>query len=300
MGYLSQKKKETNTRELLNISLGIVAFCCFFILFLKETAVAGQISHWLFQIYIYALVAFIYACFSKFYWQAGGLLCCVVILFFNIEMGGNLFSNVKTQGSQKLTILYQADASSPQHMLDYTYKYKSDISAVLTKGKGNIKTYLLSSFYVNPADGGMIITSHNFLRSGEVLLSKNGRAAFADLKISLGRLVFMALDFSKISLMEQKTALHNLAEFINMQDVPVIIVGHFGQEAWSADFLNFLEKTNLEVKNEIILSDAKQRFNPFKIPTINILAYKDFGLEDIRFLPANKKDPHPLLIKLNY
>lgn len=300
MGYLSQKKKQTNIKELLNISLGIISFCCFAVLFFEKTAVAIQISHWLFQIYFYTLFLIIYAFITKFYWQGLGLMLCASVMFFNIGMGGNLFSDIKTNGAQELTILYQTDTHHSRHSLKQAYKHKTDIAAVLKNSKGNIKTQSQSMFKLNKKDGGIILTPHSFQRSGEVLLSPNSRAAFVDLTVEMTRMVFIALDFSKISLAEQKTSLRNLAEFINMQDVPVIVVGSFGQEVWSTDFLDFLEKTKLEVKNKIILSDGKLWFNPFKIPTINILAYKDFGIEEMHFLPAKKKDTHPLLIKLNY
>ena len=300
MGYLSQKKKQTNIKEFLNISTGVIFFCCCAILFFEKTAISTQISHWLFQIYFYTLFLAIYAFMTRFFWQGAGLIFCASILFFNIGMGGNLFSDIKTKGTQELTIFYQTDTVYSKHSLKQAYKHKADIAAVLKDSKGDIRTQPLAMFHLHKKDGGIILTPHSFQRSGEVLLSPNSRAAFVDLTVQMTRMVFVALDFSKISLAEQKTSLRNLAEFINMQDVPVIVVGSFGQEVWSADFLDFLEKTKLEVKNKIILSDGKQWFNPFKIPTINILAYKDFGIEEMYFLPAKKKDTHPLVIKLNY
>ena len=300
MGYLSQKKKKTNTREFLNLLLGAIGVCCFIVLFFDSLRISEQLSHWLFQIYVCALVFFIYSFVSKFYWQGFGLLLCALVLFFKIGMGGNLFTNIKTDGSQELKILYQNNTKDPYKTLKRVYKYQADIAAVLTKEKGNIKMQPLTKAHFNTSDGGAVLTTYKFSRSGEVLLSENSRAAFVDIKTRNKEIVFISLDFSKISHQEQKIALHNLAEFINMQDVAVIVIGHFGQESWSSDFLDFLEETKLEVKNKILLSDGKQYFNPFKMPAINVLAYKDFGIKGIRFLPAAKKDTHALLVSINY
>jgi hypothetical protein len=64
--------------------------------------------------------------------------------------------------------------------------------------------------------------------------------------------------------------------------------------------LDFLETTKLEVKNKTILSNGRRVFNPLCVPSINVLAYKDFGIRDMKFLTAKSNTTHPLLIELNY
>ena len=92
------------------------------------------------------------------------------------------------------------------------------------------------------------------------------------------------LDFSLSSNSERKTALKNLAEFVNLQDIPVVVIGNFGVEAWSKDMLQFMDKTKLSVKNSVILSKGQYRFSPLMIPSINILAYKDLASKIFIFL----------------
>ena len=303
MGYLSQKKKLANNRELLTISLWIEVICCTVLLFFKESAVASFISNYAFQLYIYALIVFAFAVINRFYWQSGGLLLGVFILFLIIGQGGDVFFTTEPTGSQELKVMYQSDVASLSESEKKVSKTQTDIAGIIQSLNKNTtwqtpRTDLNLSSRAD--DKNLILTPHPIIRSGEVLLSENSRAAFVDIKTRNKEIVFISLDFSKISHQEQKIALHNLAEFINMQDVAVIVIGHFGQESWSSDFLDFLEETKLEVKNKILLSDGKQYFNPFKMPAINVLAYKDFGIKGIRFLPAAKKDTHALLVSINY
>ena len=301
MGYLSQKKKQANIKELLNISLIILCGCSLITLFGRHTLLAQQINHWLFQIYLYAIGISIYALFNKFYWQTVVMLINVFILFLNIGMGSNLFFNTETEGVQTLKILYQTKAGEKENSLSQIIDNKVDIACILNKQVKDIKTGNLDMLKTaKNADNSMIVTEYKFFRSGEILLSKNSRAGFADIRIDKNHLIFLIVDFQKVQSAERRAALKNLAEFINMQDVPIVVVGNFGVEAWAEEFLDFLEKTKLEVKNRILLSDGQYRFNPFQIPSLNILAYKDFGIKKIEILPAQKNSHHPLLFELNY
>lgn len=299
MGYLSQKKKYEKTKEILNLSLIGLLFCCVLLLFYKESYISQKIRPWLFQIYIFTLIAIIYAGISKFYWHTLGLIVCSVFLFFNLARGGNLFFNVETKGTQNLNILYQIDGKNILENIEQIKTEHVDIATILKNSTEKVKEMPSIPQIIN-LDNGLIFSKYKVFRSGEVLLSEQGKAVFADIKIKNMKLMLITLNFSALSSKEQEISLHNLAEFINMQDIPVIVIGDFGQESWSINFLSFLEKTKLEVKNSIILRNGGFFFNPLKVPTINVLAYKDFGIQKINFLPATKDNKHPLLIRLNY
>lgn len=301
MGYLSQKKRQKNIKELLIFSLVLLLICCFFLLFFKESSIASFLSKGLFHIYLYMICISVVALFFHFYWQGIVLIFGSFLLFLIIGMGSNLFMDVKTPGLQKIRIFYQPDISQLYETEKQLFKARIDVAGVTRHNLyDNVSIFPGLNVSLNKKDKNLILTPHKIMRSGDVLLSKNNKASFAEIKVNLLKFVFISLDFSKSSFAEVKTALKNLSEFVNMQDTPVIIVGKFGIEAWAPDFLNFMDKTGLEVKNSIILNDGKHFFNPFIIPTINILAYKDFGISRIEFLPVKKNKIHPLLIELNY
>ena len=301
MGYLSQKKKYTKTKDLLNISLIIIVLYSLVMLFFKDTELANSISHWMFHIYLISLFLIIYSAISKFFIQMCCFILCECILFLHIGMGGNLFFNVQTPGLQSIKIFYQAEVKSNYDSVKQIYASNSDIAAILKplNDKTQFFTYenkkqtLLST-------SNVIVSKYPYTSSGEILLSPNGRASFAEINIDMQKMMFVTLDFSRLTYAEKKTSLKNLSEFINLQDIPVVVVGQFGLVAWSKNFLDFLETTKLEVKNKTILSNGRRVFNPLCVPSINILAYKDFGIRDMKFLTAKSNTTHPLLIELNY
>lgn len=301
MGYLSQKKKQNNARELLNISLSVLAVCCVILLGWRDSEVAAVIGHRLFQIYVYALIIMVYALVSRFYSHALGVFAVAFVLFLNIGMGGNLFFSQKTGGLQTLNVLYQGDAENLYDIERQMLRNKVDVAGLNRRKSrlfnGGSDEYNRSA---SPENLNMILTPHRIFRSGEVLVSAHNRVGFAEIAAGYERLIFLTLDFSETPRSELSSALKNLAEFINMQDLPVIVAGDFGIEAWSPVFLTFMEKTGLEVKNRIILSDGKRLFNPFRMPSLNILACKNVGIKKLSFLNAKHNLRRPLLIELNY
>lgn len=304
MGYLSQKKKLANNRELLTVSLWIELICCTVLLFFRESTVASFISNYAFQLYIYALIVLAFAVINRFYWQSGGLLLGVFILFLIIGQGGDVFFTTEPMGLQELKVMYQSDVASLSESEKKVSKTQTDIAGIIQSLNKNTtwqtpRTDLNLSSRAD--DKNLIMTPHPIIRSGEVLLSEKNRAGFAELKINtMEQMIFITLDFSKTTRQEQNVALNNLAEFINMQDSPVIVFGDFGQEAWSKNFLEFKDKTGLEVKNKILLKKMKYGYNPFSIPSINLLAYKDFGVKEMAFLSSRENPHQPLIMTLNY
>jgi len=301
MGYLSQKKKQANVKELLNVSLGVLFICCILLFGWRESLLAAEVSHWLFQIYIFIFMVGVYGVLNRFYWRASILFIGVLVLFFYIGMGSNIFFSTQTDGKQQLNLLFQSESQYLDDINLQINKQNVDVAGLRRSNSQNFSGYTGElNLSASIDDNNLMLTPHQILRSGEILLSSSGSAGFIDVQIKTNRLVLISLDLSKIPSSEQKTAFKNLAEFVNMQDFPVIVFGDFGVEAWAPIFLSFMEKTGLSVKNRIILSDGRYLLNPFNVPSINLLAYKDFGIDTIEFLKAKKNKNHPLLIKLNY
>ena len=301
MGYLSQRKRQKNIYELLTASLLILAVCCLLLCFFKEFTLTLFINKWLFQIYLYTLVMIVLALSFYFWKQAIGFIVIAFFLFLTIGAGSNLFFNVQTSGLQTIRLFYQPKVINFHHSDKQINRIKPDIAALITRPNIEIKNLLSDvHFPLLSEDGHIIMTPHRVSDSGELMLSPQGRAGFVQLNFGGTKLIFISLDLLSPSYPEKQIALKNLEQFINAQNIPVIIVGRFGMPAWSFDFMRFLEKTGLEVKNHILLSNGETLFNPFVAPSLMVLAYKDFGIRDISFLPAKGNGAHPLFIEMNY
>ena len=87
---------------------------------------------------------------------------------------------------------------------------------------------------------------------------------------------------------------HNLEKFITLQNGPVIIVGDFGIPSWNLLFKEFLNNTDLSVKNRILFTDGKTSFRFWFVPSLNILGFDNLGIEKIS-MQNGKFD-----IRLNY
>ena len=298
MGYLSQKKKQTNTKEILNLSLGGLSFVCLLLSCWRESALTQWLSGWLFVLYIYTLLVLILALVRRFFWHALWLSAVAFVLFLNVGMGGSLFFNTGTEGLQKLTLIYQKDAENLQDIEKQLQYHRAD-AACLNRRQSRVfgahgEEY---NYSASADDNNLIVTPHRVMRSGEVLVSNAGRAGFADIELEYKPLMLVTFDFAKLSDVERRTALKNLATFINMQDTPVVAVGDAGIESWSRDFRNFMEKTGLEVKNRVIMGDGLRYW---RVPTVNVLAYRDFGVKNLSWLNAKHNRRRPLLIELNF
>ena len=96
------------------------------------------------------------------------------------------------------------------------------------------------------------------------------------------------IDFSKQKSNELKTSFNKLEELVLSLDEPVVVAGDFGTVVWSDVFKKFLIKTNLSVKNRIIFN-FDNYYNPFFVPSINVLAYENVGLNRIRLEKGTPK-----------
>ena len=161
-------------------------------------------------------------------------------------MGGNLLFNITTTGQQRLSIIYQNRSEQLNNIILQVNKHKADIAG-LVKEKGKIFSGHTGDLNASAGktDNNLILTPHNINKSGEILLSQSLSAGFADISKQQERLVFISLDFSDASRKELKTALKNLSEFINMQDIPVIVIGDFGIEARAAHSTRVSSVTSL-------------------------------------------------------
>lgn len=138
------------------------------------------------------------------------------------------------------------------------------------------------------------------MRRGIIHLLPHMSVNYQLISCSGNELFVVDVNFRELEKSEYKTALNNLAEFVNRQDSPILIVGNFGEPVWTDTFSGFLAKTDLKVKNRIIYTDGFYKFNPLVKPTINLLGYKNIGINKIRILDTDEgSDSYPILFDIS-
>lgn len=303
MGYLSQKKKFERLNIVLNSLLIVVGVISVLAFFNEGNGFFAYLNTWRLQLYIVAIGLLLTALYYKFFIQAFSAFLFILINYFVIASATNILVNIESNGENKISIVYQNATKEIVPLINEAKKVQADLIGVNHKHSILLPEILLSyKIFHNDAslDKSFILTNLTPERAGKLRFSKNNVASFINVEKNGKRFVFINIDFSNIAHSEKDIVFHNLAEFVLKQDEPVIIVGDFGIPAWSKTFQNFLVKTELEVKNRVILSDGKSFINPLHSPTINVLAYKNFGLHKLIFLKKSQNPNYPLLFELNF
>ncbi len=304
MGYLSQKKKFARINFLLNISLVVISITSFLALFDRSSAFSAFINQWQFQIYLYLLVVFGYALASRFFIQAALASFLIIVNYMSIASSANLFNSSSNNGSHYVTILYQNQTQKIDTLLQQAQSKNVDILALNHSGSFALNLDKHPGYFLYNEDNNLsqsfIISKFLPLKSGRLLLSPKYSGAYMLFIAENQPMVLINIDFAGITRQQEERVYQNLGEFVTSQDNPVVIVGDFGIPAWSRTFQKFLDKTGLEVKNHIILSNGNVKFNPFSVPSFNVLAYKNFGVSNVCFLDKDGNTKHPLLIKLSF
>ncbi len=304
MGYFSQRKKHERANLILNITLTIIAVCTLLSFFDGSVSrFFDLLGFWRFHYYIITLAAFFYALSGSFFIHAAAALLLLTINYAAIASSANIFSNVAHEGTNRLTILYQNNARHVEPLVRDAEENNADIIAVNHR---KVPAYLPENFgayqlFHQEDDAGksFILTKKTPLRAGKLRLTAERSASFLVFEEGGRNLIFVNVDFAGLKTAEEKTVFDNLTKFVLGQDEPLILIGDFGIPAWSKTFKDFLAKTELEVKNHIILSNGGSWFNLFSVPRINVLGYRNLGLENIDILSAHKGS-HPFRFDLNF
>lgn len=262
MGYFSKRKKQERIDTFLAVSL--TAFILLAVL--NFANIMSSLDIWIdnyrFQIQI-ALILFLIM--TLFYRKVLASILTIVLILINstiISSDANAFLPDKVEGDQNIHVSFH------QGKTDFF-----EIMEVVDAPTNRIGTISLS-----PEQQATFI---NFTENGTVFTLAN-------------------LDFSSIKSQERKMVFDNLTEFVIGQDNPLIIVGNFGIPAWAPEFKKFLIDTSLEVKNQVLLTNGHSKFNPFAVPTINLLAYRNVGIQSLEFFSATKDKPLTIEFNLNY
>ena len=305
MGYFSQRKKQERVNFSLNLILGIIGILTIASFFdSTDNRFIEIITSWRFHYYIITLLVFIYALFSQYFIHAFAALLLLIVNYGAVASAANIFTNVSSENSQKVSVIYQNNTHHLAPLVKAAVNSDADIIGINHRKPLYFNAELAEPYQLFHEGAGLdksfILTLLPPQRAGKLHLTPKRTASFLTVTKGNHKFIFVNIDFSGIKAEEEKIVFDNLAEFVLKQDEPLIIIGDFGIPAWSKTFQSFLNKTELEVKNHIIMSDGGSKFNIFTIPSINVLAYRNVGLEDLTFLPPKKNSKHPLLFELSF
>lgn len=302
MGYLSQRKKYERVNILLNSLLVVVGLVSMLAFLGSMGYFFYSLNTWRLQLYIISILLFVASVYYQFYAQSVFALLFILINYFVIASASNIFFNIENNGKNSISIVYHNATKDIIPLVNTSNRSGADLIGVNHRHPILLPEMLLSyRIFHDDAnlDKSFILTDLSPLKAGKLRFNQNRVASFVDVSKDGSSFVFVNIDFSNIKYNEQEVIFHNLADFVLSQDKPVVIIGDFGIPAWSKTFQDFLVKTELEIKNRIILSDSESLFNPFVVPSINVLAYKNVGLKNIKFLNKSKNSHYPLLIELS-
>lgn len=304
MGYFSQRKKQERVNFALNMIIGIIGVLTLLAFFDASGGIFATVNAWRFHYYIILLAAFLYALFSGYFIHAFFALVFLIVNYMVLASSTNVFLSASgsSENSVGTAVVYQKSTRRLDSLLKRSAKAGAEIVGVNSRRQVAYFPEMSEKYRLFHADAGtygsFIMIASEPQRAGKLRLTPERDASFAAVKGGSRSFTFVNLDFSGLKPGEEKVLFDNLAEFVLSQDDPLIIVGDFGIPAWSDTFKRFLHKTELEVKNRIIPSSGKSLLNIFSVPTVNILAYRNVGVEEIELLKDKKNPYRPFLFKL--
>lgn len=117
----------------------------------------------------------------------------------------------------------------------------------------------------------------DILSAGSLVLAGKYIVPFVILKTP-SPITLVRIDFLKAPKREYGLIFNHLQEFILRQDNPVIIFGDFGIPSWNRIFKNFLQSSELTVKNKLLFTGN----NFLKPSDFYVLGFREMGISKIK------------------
>ena len=133
--------------------------------------------------------------------------------------------------------------------------------------------------------------------AGSLIIAKKYLASYA----VVGQnepLTLIQVDFYKVPSQEYPLIFKQLSDFISRQDTPVIIFGEFGIPAWSRSFKQFMNMSELSVKNKLLFTQNSS-YNIFSMPGFYVLGFREMGVNNIFVDQKDGKRIVRILISFN-
>lgn len=251
MSYFSQRKKQARENLFMVVSLTVITIIYSVLIFdNQDNAFTGFLRNWQFHFYLFNIFLLAFTLWHQKYFYSFLTLLLLIFNYGSLAKTARLFTNETSQSTQAFNVVYKKGPQDYENIL-------------------NAREVLIR-------------------RSGKIDLSPHIQASFMSFEKYDQVITLVNLDFSKAPSGELATAFNNLAQFVDNQDEPVVIVGDFEQPSWAPLFRDFLFKTGLHVKNRILFTDGKKYFKPFLVPSINVLGFDNVAIRRLKFIPESK------------
>jgi len=246
MRYLENKKRQAHINAFLRFFTLISAFITFsafgknnFALFLNE-------FRW--QLLLALAVVLVYTAFRRFYGYMITFFILLTINFFAVSSIATFHSPF--QNGTK--VFFAGKQDDTLRLFDFITADSPDIAFVSKVDSLPRQSEIPSQYnFLHASDednSGFVLSRFNVEQSGRVNIG-HAYAEFVKTNGDANEIMYVAVDFSKLSFTQIKDCLNNLSTFVAEQDNPVVIFGDFNMVAWSAPLSTFILKNNLVVKN---------------------------------------------------
>ena len=296
MGYLSQRKNHVRFNLLLNIVLISLAIVVLLPFILGSTAYLTHVlSSYRFQYYLISVALIALSLYTRFSVHAILFLLVFLLNYFSISSNSNIFFNTTASNSQEIKIAYFNGMEDVDSVVEFAQHNNVEIIALNRILPDAPATNMQSYYDFHSRNKSSILARTSLAGSGTIALSPEYEASYVLYRTSIGNVIIMNIDFEGISFTEKDIVLQNLGDFILRQYTPVVVVGDFGVSTYSPAFKKFLIRTELSVKNRVILKDWGSISEP---PTINILGYSSIGIKEITNLNKGFNQPAAFMFTL--
>lgn len=296
MGYLSQKKHRARFNFFLNAALIILTFLIFYPFVTSgESYLSFLISSYRFQYYVLTLLFMVLCLYTKFLFHMLLFTFLFLINYFSISSNANIIFSNGLSHAEDVNLLYFNDVDDINSITAFAQENNVDIIALngIEANAAQDKTLPYYNYHNNLKSS--ILSRSLPIGYNKLFLTDDYEASYINLKIGQGNVILVNLDLDGIHFNDIDMALQNLGDFVLRQYNPVVIVGDFGVAPFTTPFKNFLLRTELSIKNRIILKNAESIILP---PTVNILGYNNTGVESIHSFSTGLRGPAAFWFKL--
>ncbi len=126
------------------------------------------------------------------------------------------------------------------------------------------------------------LNKNDISSTGSLILANKYIVPYAELHGGVP-IIVIKVDLRDVKKDELSLVFKHLSDFILKQQKAVVVFGDFALSTWDTEFIDFLHRSNLEVKNCFVFNgDSFLRF--LKKPSFFILGFEALGISNLQFI----------------
>ncbi|MDR1026331.1 MAG: hypothetical protein LBL47_02925 [Lactobacillus sp.] len=219
-----------------------------------------------------------------------------VVNFFSISDSANIFTNAETIAGEPFKMIYVNDVHDLSALAEYGKDNNVELIAFNNLGAPVDPAGVYPYIDYQTSQRTSILSIQQPISQNRIMLSSDIEASYVLVKAGERVITVINLDLKGMRFGERSIVFSTLFNFINRQDNPVVIVGDFDMPAFVPTFKEFLIKSQLEVKNHVVFYNMASLF---KSPSINVLGYKNVGVEKVTRLNSYFSSSPAVLFELS-